>query len=63
MEKSSYLQRGYHSGACVWQCSLRHRGWRNPTGTGGIPETSRQACVGVQWPRAGMRNTEVQKVR
>lgn len=54
---------GCHSGACDLQFSSFHQGCHNPIGRGEIPETSRQACVGVQSPTAGMRNTEMQRVR
>lgn len=54
---------GYHSSACDWQFSLKHQCCRNPIGRDEIPGTSKQAYVGIQWPTAGMRNTEMQRMR
>lgn len=54
---------GYHSSACDQQFSSKRQCCHNPIGRDGIPETSRQACVGAQWPAAGTRNTEMQRVR
>lgn len=54
---------GYHSSACDRQFSLKLQCCHNPIGRDEIQETSRQACVGVQWPTAGMRNIAMQRVR
>lgn len=51
---------GCHSASCDPQFPLKHPGCHSPSGRAGIPETSRLACVGVQWPAAGMRNTSTQ---
>lgn len=61
--KHSYSHMGCHSASCDRQFPLEHRGCRSPSGRAGIPETSRLACVGVQWPAGGVRNTEMQGVR
>lgn len=54
---------GCHSAPCDRQFPLKPRGCRSPSGTAGIPETSRLACVGVQWPAERVRNTETQGLR
>lgn len=61
--KNSYLHRGCRSASCARRFPLKHQGCHSPSGTAGIPETSRLACVGVQWPAQGMRNAETQGLR
>lgn len=60
---SSHSHMGCRSAPCDRRFPSEHPGCRSPSGTAGIPETNRLACVGVQWPAAGMRNTQTRGLR